>query len=270
MSCTISEGEILSINLMLGDCLERMKEIPDGSIDMVLCDLPYGTTACKWDSTLDLPSLWSHYSRITTERSAIVLTGSQPFTSALIQSNLPLFKYCWVWKKSRASNFVHSKHQPLKEHEDIVVFSKSPAAQNSAGRNMSYFPQMVKGKPYNKGVVQNDSMVLSGEYKKYSGVNTTGDRFPRSVLEFSSDSDKAERGLHPTQKPLVLFEYLVKTYSQEYDTVLDNCMGSGTTGVACKSTNRNFIGIEMDEGYFNIAKERINAAQDAKAACKTT
>lgn len=239
------------------DCLEIMKQIHSNSIDMILCDLPYNMTRTKWDIPIPLDKLWLQYERIIKDTGAIVLTASQPFTSLLISSNLKLFKYNWVWEKSRGSNCVHSKFQPLKVHEDICVFSKAPAAQNKKWQ-MNYFPILAKGKPYNKGLTDNEYNVLqTSQYKKYDGNNETGNRFPRSVIYFNSDSDGKERGLHPTQKPIKLLEYLIKTYTKEKDIVLDNCMGSGSTPIACINTNRLYIGIELDTNYFNIANKRI-------------
>ena len=241
----------------IGDCLELMKDLPDKSIDMILCDLPYGSTGCSWDIKIPFELLWSQYERIITQKGAIVLTASQPFTSLLISSNLKLFKYCWVWEKSRGSNFVHSKYQPLKTHEDICVFSLSPSAYNKKNNFMNYNPQMVEGLPYNKGIVQNDAKHLIGDYKFFSGKNETGNRYPRSIIKFSSDSDGKNRGLHPTQKPVKLFEYLIKTYTNEGDIVLDNCAGSGTTGIACINLNRKYILIEKEEKYYDIINNRL-------------
>jgi site-specific DNA-methyltransferase (adenine-specific) len=240
--------------------LEAMKNILDGEIDMILTDPPYGTTGCPWDSVIPFDAMWKQLNRIIKDNGAIVMTASQPFTSALIMSNIKMFKYCWVWEKSRGSNFVHSNFQPLKVHEDICVWSKGGSAQGSTFP-MKYNPQLVDGEPYDKGIGHKDLLHLIGGNSKKTNRklnNDTGKRKPRSVQYFSSDSDGKERGLHPTQKPVKLMEYLIKTYTNENDLVLDFTMGSGTTGVACKKTNRNFIGIEKDEKYFNIAKERIN------------
>jgi len=245
--------------LMLGDCLERMREIPDGSVDLILTDPPYGTTACKWDSVIPLDRMWEQLKRVIKPNGAIVMTSSQPFTSSLIMSNVEMFKYCLVWEKSRAANFVHAKYQPLKSHEDICVWSYGGAAQGSKNP-MIYNPIKTKGNPYKKGVGHQDNKHMIGGFSQKSfiqGINESGERMPRSVLYFSSDSDKSERGLHPTQKPVALMEYLIKTYANENEIVLDFTFGSGTTGVACKNTNRKFIGIEMDEGYFEIGKQRI-------------
>ena len=229
---------MIRIDLMHGDCLELMKDIPDGSIDMILADLPYGTTACKWDTIIPFEPLWAEYERIIKDNGAIVLTGSQPFTTKLIDSNIDLFRYCWVWNKKISGNPLLAKHQPLKVHEDICVFSK---------KRHNYYPQMRKGKMRRKGGGRSKlfDMEMSAKY--------SDEYYPISIIEFSN----AKRGVHPTQKPVELFEYLIKTYTNEGETVLDNVMGSGTTGVACKNLNRNFIGMELDENYFNIAKERI-------------
>ena len=247
--------------LLFGDCLERMKEIPDGGVDLVLTDPPYGTTACNWDSVIPFEFMWSELNRIIKPNGAIVLFGSEPFSSMLRVSNLKMYKYDWVWEKSRASNFVHAKHQPLKAHETISVFSKGGSAQGSK-HPMVYNPQKVLGKPYNKGFGHKDNLHLSGGLSRKETQelkNETGLRSPRSVQYFSSDSDGKQRGLHPTQKPVALMEYLIKTYTSEGETVLDFAFGSCSTGVAALNTKRKSIGIEMDENYFNIGVNRISA-----------
>ena len=232
------------IELMQGDCLEKMKDIPDKSIDMILCDLPYGTTACKWDTIIPFEPLWEQYKRIIKDNGAIVLTASQPFTSALVMSNIKMFKYCWVWNKAKAANYVNAKKQPLKIHEDIAVFCK--------GNN--YNPQKTIGKFRKKGGYTVNREVAVAQNPTVSFNDTY---YPKSILNFSVAGNK-DSTLHPTQKPVALFEYLIKTYTNEGDLVLDNCMGSGTTGVACVNLNRDFIGIEKDENYFKIAEQRIN------------
>lgn len=237
----------MTCNLMLGDCLERMREIPDGSVDMVLCDLPYGTTACKWDVLIPFDKLWEQYRRVCKPSGAIVLTASQPFTTLLVGSQIGIFRYSWVWEKEQGSNFQHAKRQPLKVHEDICVFYKDQCVYNPQGLQDCNIVKSNKGKGGNLGHCSSESVRSTYTQSK------TG--YPRSVQKFSRD-----RGLHPTQKPVGLCEYLIKTYTQEGEVVLDNTMGSGTTGVACVNTGRNFIGIEKDEGYFNIAKERIDKA----------
>jgi len=252
-----------TVTLWHGDCLELMSQIPDGSVDMILCDLPYGTTACKWDTVIPFDALWAHYKRVVKPNGAIVLFGSQPFTSALVMSNPKMFKYQWVWEKSKASNFVHANYQPLKAHEDVLIFSAAPAAQGGKA-NMQYNPQKTHGKPYNKGVGHADNLHLSGGLTRRDTQelkNCSGDRHPRSVLYFATAESEGLAGLHPTQKPVALCEYLIRTYTNEGDTVLDNTMGSGTTGVACVNTGRSFIGIEQDENYFDGAVSRIGEAQ---------
>ena len=233
-----------NIELIQGDCLEKMKDIPDKSIDMILCDLPYGTTACKWDTIIPFEPLWEQYKRIIKDNGAIVLTASQPFTSALVMSNIKMFKYCWVWNKAKAANYVNAKKQPLKIHEDIAVFCK--------GNN--YNPQKTIGKFRKKGGYTVNREVAVAQNPTVSFNDTY---YPKSILNFSVAGNK-DSTLHPTQKPVALFEYLIKTYTNEGDLVLDNCMGSGTTGVSCKNLNRNFIGIELDPDYFKIAEKRIN------------
>lgn len=228
--------------LMFGDCLERMKEIPDGSVDMILCDLPYGTTQNKWDAVIPLHELWAEYKRIC--RGAVVLTAAQPFTSALVMSNAAWFKQALVWKKNIASNFLNANRQHLARHEDVLVFAEKQTTFNK---------QMTTGKPYTqKRSGRDDTGDNYGAISKRTDTVNNGARNPISILEFDR-----ETGLHPTQKPAALMEYLIKTYTNEGDMVMDNCMGSGTTGVACKNTNRKFIGIEMDPTYYGIACGRI-------------
>ena len=231
------------INLMLGDCLERMKEIPDGSVDMVLADPPYGTTACKWDSVVPLDKMWEQLKRVIKPNGAIVMFGNQPFTSILVTSNLEMFKYQWVWDKVRGSNFATVKIRPFNSHEDVVVFyAKQP----------TYNPQMVEGKPYTQKQGYVGESKQTGLYRKEVITVNEGVRYPLSIIKQSKES-----GFHPTQKPVALMEYLIKTYTNEGETVLDFTAGSFTTGVACVNTNRKFIGIEMDKGYFDIGVGRI-------------
>ena len=244
-------------SLLFGDCLELMKLIPDGSVDLILTDPPYGTTACKWDSVIPFEPMWAELKRIIKPDGAIVLFGSEPFSSMLRCSNLEMFKYDLVWEKSKGSNFVHSKYQPLKTHENIIVFSKGGAAQGSK-TPMKYYPQMTIGVPYDKGFGHNKLNTLNGGLSKSSSIhlkNETGNRFPRSVHYYKTA--ESEGSYHPTQKPVALLEYLIKTYTNEGETILDFTAGSGSTIVAALNTNRKAIGIEMDEKYFNIAKERI-------------
>ena len=231
------------IELMHGDCLELMKDVPDQSVDMILCDLPYGTTACKWDTVIPFEPLWAQYRRVAKRNAAIVLTASQPFTTALIASNMREFRYTWVWEKEQGVNFMLSKKQPLKVHEDVCVFYRDLPA---------YFPQMTAGKPYVSG--KGNSGEVTGCREKVQTIND-GTRYPRSIQQFGRQT-----GIHPTQKPVALMEYLIRTYTHEGETVLDNCMGSGTTGVACVNTGRKFIGMEQDAKYFEIAQKRIRDA----------
>lgn len=238
------------IELIQGDCLEKMKDIPDGSVDMILCDLPYGTTACSWDSVVPFDKLWEQYNRICKETSPIVLFGQEPFSSKLRLSNIGNWKYDWYWEKERLTNISQVKKRAGKTIETISVFYR---------KQCKYEPQMSKhhGKLRSNKVKNGKMGILtdSGE-KKVFEYNDTGFRYPTQLLTFQRDCLKSN--LHPTQKPVLLCEYLVKTYTDEGDTVLDNCMGSGTTGCACKNLNRNFIGIELDTEYFKIAEKRIN------------
>jgi site-specific DNA-methyltransferase (adenine-specific) len=229
--------------VMQGDCLELMKDIPDGSVDMILADLPYGTTACKWDTIIPFEPLWEQYKRIIKDNGAIVLTASQPFTSALVMSNIKMFKYCWVWNKAKAANYVNAKKQPLKIHEDIAVFCK--------GNN--YNPQKTIGKFRKKGGYTVNREVAVAQNPTVSFNDTY---YPKSILDFSVAGNK-DSTLHPTQKPVALFEYLIKTYTNEGDLVLDNCAGSGTTGVACKNLNRKYILIEKEPEYIDIINKRL-------------
>ena len=243
------------VQLYKGDCLEIMRDIPDKSVDMMLCDLPYGTTANKWDSVIPLEELWKQYERIIKDNGAIVLTASQPFTTDLINSNRKLFKYEWIWVKNTGLGFQHSKNMPLKRHENVLVFSKGSMGHKSllGDKRMEYNPQ---------GVIYTDEIAkvtpskhgrnLGARPKQVGKEYKKAKNFPTTILEFKNDGK-----LHPTQKPVALFEYLIKTYTNEGETVLDNCMGSGTTGVACLNTNRKFIGIEKEDEYFDIAYNRI-------------
>lgn len=231
---------------MQGDCLERMKEIKSGSVDMILTDPPYGTTACKWDSIIPLEPMWEQLKRIIKPNGAIVMTASQPFTSVLTSSNIEMFKLEWIWEKSKATGHALCKKRPLKAHESIIVFSDGVEKYN---------PQMKSGKPYKSKLGKMESQEFSTGSNRND--NTSGLRYPRSVQYFKTSESERNGFRHPTQKPVALMEYLIKTYTNEGETVLDFTMGSGTTGVAAKNLNRNFIGIELDECYFNIAKERI-------------
>lgn len=236
------------MKLLLGDCLKRMAEIPDGSVDMVMADLPYGTTQNKWDSVIPLNRLWDQYVRIC--KGAIVLTAAQPFTSVLVCSNLMGFSYEWVWEKTKASGFLNARRRPLTSHETIAVFG------GKVYNPQELQPCVVNNARKNKAGNGNFGKVSSTPYIQKEG------NFPRSVLKFQHELNP----VHPTQKPVALMEYLIRTYTNPGDTVLDNTMGSGTTGVACVNTGRDFIGIEQDEDYFAIAKKRIEEAMAADPA----
>ena len=238
------------IELIQGDCLREMQNIPDNSIDCIITDPPYGTTACKWDSVIDFELMWEQLNRIIKPNGAIVLFGTEPFSSKLRLSNLRMYKYDWVYVKSQAQNFLNAKKQPLRNNECISLFYK---------KQPTYNPQMRTGRPYTARQGKSSNSISADENVLNGGYITVNDgsRYPLSVLEKVSQ----ENGLHPTQKPVALLEYLIKTYTNEGETVLDFTMGSGSTGVACVNTNRNFIGIELDEKYFEIAKKRIEDAR---------
>lgn len=229
-----------------GDCLEIMKDIPDKSIDMILCDLPYGRTQNKWDSIISLDKLWEQYNRIIKDNGAIALFAQTPFDKVLGVSNLEMLRYEWIWQKEQGTGFLNAKKMPLKNHENILVFYK---------KLPTYNPQMREGKPYITTRKRSNRSINYGEdiVDEIITVNN-GKRFPLTVLEFPRDKEK----LHPTQKPVDLLRYLIKTYTNEGETILDNCMGSGSTGIACINTNRKFIGIELDIDYYNTAKQRID------------
>lgn len=247
--------------LMLGDCVERMREIPDEFVDMILCDLPYGTTACAWDSIIPFEPLWEQYRRVIKGNGAIVLTASQPFTSTLVTSNLKWFKYEWIWQKDRQSGFMHAKNKPLKSHENVLVFSPGTTVHAGQSSNrMTYNPQMTRGEPYHRLRKPHSGRFNHAPSKanlKETETINTGTRYPLSVQKFNGRSDG---GYHPTQKPVELFGYLILTYTNPGETVLENCFGSGTTGVACANTGRRFIGIEKATDYFEAGRRRIAAA----------
>lgn len=236
------------MTLLQGDCLELMEDVPDKSIDLILCDLPYGTTKCKWDSVIPFDKLWAHYNRIIKDNGAIVLFSQMPFGANLIMSNPKMFRYEWIWEKEQSTGWLNAKKMPLKKHENILVFYKHLPTYN---------PQ---------GLVELDKpLVIDSKHHEYEGYNDNSQKtwerkntnYPTDMLLYGRD--KVNNSLHPTQKPVALLEYLIKTYTNEGDTVLDNCMGSGSTGVACVNTNREFIGMELDEKYYKIACERLGA-----------
>ena len=250
------------IDLRYGDCLEVMKEIPDKSVDLILCDLPYGTTKCKWDVVIPFDKLWEQYNRLIKEDGAIVLFGKEPFSSQLRISNLEMYKYDWIWVKDTKSNFMQANHQPLNNVELISVFGKGYVRSIKDKVMMTYNPQFTESKEYKLPKVSKTTDLFgenhkNGVYKHYE--RDTSKRYPYNIIQFNMDKPK----VHPAQKPIALLEYLIKTYTNEDGVVLDNCMGSGSTGVACVNTGRNFVGIELDEKYFNIAKERIDKSTDS-------
>lgn len=259
------------IDLKQGDCLELMRDIPSKSIDLILCDLPYGTTKNKWDSVLDLELLWEQYNRIIKDRGAILLFAQTPFDKVLGVSNLENLRYEIIWQKTAPTGFLNAKKMPMKAHENILVFYK---------KLPTYNPQMTQGHPRkvsskksrSESAKRHSEKSLKGESNygifanDIEGYDST-ERYPLSVQVFAKDQQK--ENYHPTQKPVALLEWLIKTYSNEGDLVLDNCMGSGSTGVACVNLNRNFIGFELTEQYFNIAKERIEKVVKAKDEQKT-
>lgn len=238
----MSEGKK---EILLGDCLELMKDIPNGSIDAIITDPPYGTTACKWDTIIPFEPLWEQYERIIKDNGAIVLFGSQPFTSALVMSNPKLFRYEWIWEKTLFSNFALVKKQPAKLHENILVFYKKQPIYN---------PQMQEGKPYTDKPRKRTMGVIDDALGMKKAIENKGERYPSSIQKYSNGNNGNQ---HPTQKPVALFEYLVKTYSKENDLVLDNCAGSGTTAIACLNTNRQFIVMEKEQKYYDIIKKRV-------------
>lgn len=245
--------------LLQGDCLNEMSKVLDSSVDLILVDLPYGTSACSWDVVIPMDQLWKQYLRALKPNGTVVLFGSEPFSSLVRSSNLEMYKYDWKWVKPRGANFLNAKYQPMKNYEDIMIFSRCPASYSRFRDSMKYNPIMGIGEPYKlmsgkQKLDKNNSTVRSSI--KSVVTDNKGERYPKAILEFKPDKDK----VHPTQKPVDLLEYLIRTYTDEGAVVLDSCMGSGSTGVACKNLNRSFIGIELDEAYFNIAKQRINGS----------
>lgn len=241
--------EIGDATLYLGDCLQVMSLIPDGSVDMILCDLPYGTTRNKWDSVLPLDFLWAEYRRVCKPSAAIVLTATQPFTSQLVCSRQDWFRYDWTWRKPQGTGHLNAMRQPMRDKEDILVFYRERATYN---------PQMTPGAPF-RAKAGRDKAAATSQTPSYGAYtnernDNLGFRYPRQVLEFNMVQRDT---VHPTQKPVDLMSYLVRTYTNPSDLILDNCMGSGTTGVACKNTGRRFIGIELDPQYFDGACRRL-------------
>jgi len=253
--------------LYKGDCLEVLNEIQNNSIDLILCDLPYGTTENPWDSVIPTDKLWEHYNRILTNQSSVLLFGSEPFSTKLRISNFKNYKYDWIWKKNKVTGFIHAKNKPLKDYEIISVFSNSPMGHASTlhDNRMRYNPQgLVPCNKINKCGKKFGSIVGKRPSQKEC-ILQEYTNYPKMTLEFNSES-----GLHPSQKPVPLLEYLIKTYTDEGMTVLDNCMGSGSTGVACLNTNRNFIGIELDDKYFQIADNRLREAMELNNESNST
>jgi site-specific DNA-methyltransferase (adenine-specific) len=241
----------MNIKLFHGDCLKIMSSIESNSVDMILCDLPYGVTNNKWDEVIDLPSLWKHYERIIKKNGVVALTATQPFTSQLVMSNRKMFKYDLIWEKTISSNQLNVRFQPLRSHESILIFYAKPSTYNE---------QKTIGKPYS---IKRKGLYNDGNYNKQSSSEKKNDGFrhARSVIKISNPRIK---GGHPTQKPIELLEYLIKTFTNPGDTVLDNCMGSGSTGIACKNLNRSFIGIEMDTRYFDMAKQTLRNKENGQ------
>lgn len=249
-----------SFQLMLGDCLDRMSSICDASIDLVLTDPPYGITACKWDSVIPLQPMWNHLRRVLTRTGTIALFACQPFSSALVMSNPGMFKYEWIWEKNKSTGFLNAKKRPLRNHEQVLVFG---------GPNSAYFPQKTTGhKPVNSYTKRmSDGETVGKTVLGFSGGGST-ERYPVSVQRFNvvnQDGSSPEGKLHPTQKPVAIMEYLIKTYTTEGQVVLDFAMGSGSAGQACRSTNRKFIGIELDEAYFQVASRRLGGSNESRS-----
>lgn len=238
-------------HIVCGDCMSEMKKLQDKSIDMILCDLPYGMTKNHWDVVIPFDSLWTEYSRVIKDSGAIVLFGSQPFTSLMITSNMKMFRYCLVWEKNKFSDFLNSKRKPMKTNEDIAVFYK---------KQPTYNPQYWFSTPYTRWNTQSavDKQSNYGAHKENFVESTDGRRLPTTVLKFN----RVERPAHPTEKPVDMLEWLLRTYTNEGELVLDNCMGAGSTGVACKNTKRKFMGMELDQTYYNIAKGRLFNSPD--------
>lgn len=243
----------MAVSLYNGDCLDIMPTIPDKSIDMILCDLPYGTTACKWDIVIPFDPMWKELKRIIKNKGAIALFGSEPFSSYLRLSNIDMYKYDWIWNKKAGGNIMTCSYQPFKIHEIISIFSDSPTSFNKAKNNMNYYPIMEKRDKIEIGKIYSKSQIVGWQKENYKKEYTH--KYPKSILTYSFRNQKIK--VAPTQKPTSLLEYLITTYTKENETVFDFTMGSGSTGVACMKIGRKFIGIEKDEKYFQIAKNRI-------------
>ncbi len=239
------------MKLMCGDCLDLLQQVPDGSVDMVLCDLPYGTTQCTWDAVIPFDALWNQWYRVAKTTAAIVLFGAEPFSSKMRLSNLSDFKYDWIWDKVKGTGFLNAKKQPMRNHEIISVFYR---------KQCKYYPQMTHG--HERKISFRAAELQTDVYGSMRNDNyyDSCDRYPRSIQVFSTDTQNSSE--HPTQKPVALLEYLIRTYTDKGDTVLDNCMGSGSTGVAAVNTGRNFIGIEINEEYYSVAIRRITEARE--------
>ena len=257
------------MKLYNADCLSILPSLADNSVDLILTDPPYGTTPCKWDSVIPLDKMWIELKRIIKKESAILLFGIEPFSSILRSSNLNWFKYDWIWEKQNAANFLQAKYAPMKVHEIVSVFSNAAVTYSNGNISIKYNPQMAVGKPYKHN--GSDKIHITGPTVrtpvKVIETKNNGFRYPRSIIKFDKDNFKR---VHPTQKPIALLEYLIKTYSNENDTVLDFTMGSGSTGIACKNLNREFIGIELDKKYFEIATNRINENYNSVQAKTST
>ena len=255
----------MQVDLYNGDCLEIMKDIPDKSVDLILCDLPYGTTASEWDKVIPANLLWEQYNRILSPNGSVLLFASGLFTPQVMLSNISAYKYKYVWIKNTATNFVHAKNRPMTKHEDILVFSNAPMGHVSllGDKRMLYNPQGLIPIHKEKKASPNRFGTIAGKRKSHVTQYTqTYTNYPDDVLSNFPETLSSKK-THPNEKPVTLLEYLIKTYTNEGDTVLDNCMGSGSTGVACVNTGRNFIGMELDDQYFKIAQERINKAKSA-------
>lgn len=242
----------MSVQLMQGDCLELMKDIPDSSVDMVLADLPFGTTCNSWDSVIPMDQLWKQYHRICKHNAAILIFGQPPFSAVVMMSNLKELRYEWIYEKTNATGFLNAKKMPLKAHESVLVFYRSLPTYN---------PQFTDGKPYCRGWKNPSSTNYRKDMSFHFTASPDGKRYPRDVLKIKNCSWGIDRGLHPNQKPVFLLEYLIRTYTNNGEIVLDNTMGSGSTGVAAVNTGRSFIGMELDPGYFETAQRRIEEAE---------